>query len=101
MARTNITQDLIIEMNELYLKIKTYAGVSRALGGSPTPATIKKYIVPNYISKEKRQIKKFSIDSIKELDIEKFKGVKNWGDLCILSPEEREEIEVFWEELLI
>ena len=52
MSRTTMTQEKIIEINELYLKIKTYAGVSRAMGGSPSPTTVKKYIIPNYVSKE-------------------------------------------------
>ena len=53
MARTVIDDDLIIKMNELYLQIKTYAGVSRALGGTPSPSTVKKYIIPNYTSRKK------------------------------------------------
>lgn len=35
MARTVVTQEMIEKMNELYLQIGTYAGVSRAMGGTP------------------------------------------------------------------
>ena len=36
MARTVVTQDMIVQMNELYFEIGTYAGVSRAMGGTPS-----------------------------------------------------------------
>ena len=100
MART-ITHEQIIEMNELYLKIKTYAGVSRAMGGSPAPTTVKKYIIPNYISKNDRKIKVFHKDDLPEFAIEVFNGVDNWGDLCLLSQNEQEGIKKLWDELLI
>lgn len=100
MART-ITNEQIIEMNELYLKIKTYAGVSRAMGGSPSPTTVKKYIIPNYISKENRNLKVFHKDDLPEFAIETFNGVDNWGDLCLLSQNEQEGIKKLWDELLI
>lgn len=100
MART-ITHEQIIEMNELYLKIKTYAGVSRAMGGSPAPTTVKKYIIPNYISKNDRKIKVFHKDDLPEFAIEKFDGIDNWGDLCLLLNSEKEEIKELWKELLV
>lgn len=99
MARTQITQEKIIEMNELYLKIKTYAGVSRALGGSPSPSTVKKYIIPNYISKDNIVRKMFHKDDLPEFATEMFRGVDNWGDLCTLSKDEKIEIEEFWNEI--
>lgn len=101
MPRTKITEDKIIEMNELYLKIKTYAGVSRAMGGSPAPSTVKKYIIPNYVSKEKIKKKIFQKEDLPEFSTNIFKGVDNWGDLCVLSEEEREEMKELWEELIV
>lgn len=102
MAQTKITPELIKQMNELYLKIKTYAGVSRELGGIPSPTTVKKYIIPNYVSeeivKENRRI--FSADEIPEFSSDMFL-VDNWGDLCILSNEEKEEIKQLWNEMVI
>lgn len=101
MARLQITQDKIIEMNELYLKIKTYAGVSRAMGGSPSPTTVKKYIIPDYVSKDKIVRKEFHKDDLPEFAVEIFRGVDNWGDLCSLSEDEEEEIKDLWNELNI
>ena len=98
---SSITQDKIIEMNELYLKIKTYAGVSRAMGGSPSPTTIKKYIIPGYVSKDSIERKVFHKDDLPEFAAEVFCGVDNWGDLCRLSEIEKEEVIKLWDELLI
>lgn len=101
MARNVIDQDKIIEMNELYLKIGTYAGVSRALNGSPSPATVKKYIIPGYMSKTTIKKKVFHKDDLPEFATDLFCGVDNWGDLCRLSENEKEEIIELWNELLI
>lgn len=101
MSRTAITQEKIIEINELYLKIKTYAGVSRAMGGSPSPTTVKKYIIPNYVSRRNIKKKIFRKEDLPEFSTDIFKGVDNWGDLCILSNEEKEEMKELWEELIV
>lgn len=101
MARLTITQEKIIEMNELYLEIKTYAGVSRALGGSPSPTTVKKYIIPDYKSQKEIQCKRFNKESISKIfNFDSFL-IENWGELCILSKEEVEEIKELWNELLV
>lgn len=103
MGRTKITQEQIIEINELYLKIGTYAGVSRKMGGSPSPTTVKKYIIPNYVSKTETETKKksFSKNDLPEFNPNIFEGVDNWGKLCVLSFEEQKEIEELWNELII
>lgn len=101
MAKSIVTPELVEKINELYLKIGSYAGVSRELGGSPSPTTVKKYIIPNYISKENRKVKIFDkeISTIPPFEI--FKNLDNWGELCILSEEEEKEIHILWEELSI
>ena len=101
MARSTITQDKIIEINELYLEIGTYAGVSRALGGSPSPTTIKKYIIPNYVSKINIQKKTFYKNELPENPTILFNKIKNWGDLCNLSINEKQEIVELWNEMLL
>lgn len=101
---SQITQDQIIEMNELYLQIGTYAGVSRAMGGRPASSTVKKYIIPNYISREQIKVKKFDTEVLPTFSTfspEIFTDVDNWGDLCVLSEEEEREIIELWKELLI
>lgn len=101
MARLIMTQEKIIEVNELYLQIKTYAGVSRALGGSPSPSTVKKYIIPNYQSQKNIKIRKFEKESISKNFITNNFLIENWGELCILSDEEKKEIKELWNELLL
>ena len=101
MTRLQVTPELIVEMNELYLKIGTYTGVSRELGGSPSATTVKKYIIPNYVSKDKRKIITFHKDELPEFASELFRGVDNWGDLCLLSISEDMEIIELWNELNI
>lgn len=101
MARLIMTQEKIIEINELYLQIKTYAGVSRALGGSPSPITVKKYIIPDYQTQKNTKKKIFEKSSISKDFISNDFSIENWGDLCVLSNLEKEEIKELWSELLI
>lgn len=100
MGRLIVDNDLIIKMNELYLQIGTYAGVSRALGGSPSASTVKKYILPNYKSKSEITQSSFSWD-----DVPKAKDINlkysDFGDLCELTATEITEIKCLWEELLV
>ena len=100
MGRLSVDNDLIIKMNELYLQIGTYAGVSRALGGSPSASTVKKYIVPGY--KPQAEITKisFSWDDVpkaKDIDLK----YSDFGDLCELAVTENAEIKKLWEELSV
>ena len=99
MARTIVTQEMIEEINTLYLKLGTYAGVSRAMGGTPSATTVKKYIVPGFVPKEVIQKKEFSSDISALPDYEPFKSLDNWGELCVLSESEEAEIHELWEEL--
>ena len=99
MAGTKITEEKIIEINELYLKIKTYAGVSRALGGSPSPTTVKKYIIPNYAPKNKIVFEKFEY-KLPTIAKEDFEGI-DWRKELQLSPKEKEEIQELWKELTL
>ena len=101
MAKTVVTQEMIVQMNELYLEIGTYAGVSRAMGGTPSPSTVKKYIIPKFTSKNNIEVEVFHEGDLPEFAAEIFCGVDNWGDLCSLSETEEEEIVKLWNELLI
>lgn len=100
MNRTVVTQEMTKEINELYLQIGTYAGVARKIGIAPT--TVKKYIIPGYTSEKK--IRKIIFDKSKlsqEVDYSLFKNKDTWGDLCVLSNDEKEEIKELWKELLM
>lgn len=96
-----VTQENIIEMNEIYLKVGTYAETARRTGFSAS--TVKKYIIPNYISKEAIVItNSFSLDQVPIFDKEKFINL-NFSDdnLYRMSDEEKEEIKELWKEMLV
>lgn len=93
-----ITQDKIIEINEAYLVIKTYAGVARKVG--VCAGTVKKYIIDGYVSQANLKVEKMDI-KIPPLNAAFFESETNLGNLCTLSDEEKSEIEKLWQEILI
>lgn len=97
MAR--VTEQDIIAINEKYLVVKSYATVSSMLGFAP--ATIKKYVIPNYISKEEIVIQKFegSVAPIGELAW--LGGPIDWNELLNLTNEEIDELEGIRKEILV
>jgi hypothetical protein len=104
MARVTMTPEKIIEVNELYLKLGTYSAVSRELGGSPSPSTVKKYIIPNYVSKKDISAARrtYHIEDLPDFDIKEYVDLiksNNWGEVCVLSEEENAEVEELWKEL--
>lgn len=96
MARKVTKEDKIL-MNELYIKLKTYAAVARETGFSPT--TVKRYIIQNYVPKDSIQKNKFDLE-IPSINYDLFK-VEDFGLLCVLSKEEKNEIEELWKEMLL
>lgn len=99
MARTVITEETKVRINELYLAIGTYSGVAKEIGCAPS--TVKKYIIPNFVPQEKIKRKTFQREDLPEFSTEGLKNVENWGSLCSLSEEEKDEIKELWEELII
>ncbi|MBQ6629315.1 MAG: hypothetical protein IJH65_10950 [Methanobrevibacter sp.] len=97
---SKVTQEDIININELYVKHKTYAAVARETGFAPS--TVKKYVIPDYIPQDKIEKKIFTEDQIPEnLDYSLFKGVENWAPLCKLTETEIAEIKELWKEITI
>lgn len=84
-------------MNELYAQCHNYSQVSRETGFAPS--TVKKYIIKGYIPKEDREILRFIPSSIPEFTGCRFNNIENYGDLCVLSSKEEEEIKQLWKEL--
>lgn len=98
MARKVTPEDIIL-FNELYFKLKTYAAVARETGFSAS--TVSKYVDKNWHPVEKENVKKFTKEEVPEFSTEMFRGVENYGELCVLSDEEKEEIKELWKELAI
>lgn len=91
-----ITQADIKKINQLYLELKTYAAVSRATGFSP--GTVKKYVNPNYENISKNNVIRYTRDALPEFEPERFRA-KDWGEMCVLSQEEVQEIYTLWKEV--
>ena len=92
-----VLNDDIKKMNELYLKLGTYAAVAREVGFSP--ATVKKYIIKDYVAEDELEIKKFE-GPLPEFDSTIFR-CNDWGPLCELSKEEIAEVKELWKELYL
>lgn len=88
-----ITNDMIIEMNNMYSNGKSIKKIAFDLWISPY--TVKKYI--KNLKEDKTNITLFN-KPLPKFDTKIFR-VKNWGDLCVLSEDETEEIRKLWEEI--
>lgn len=99
MARKQVTNEDKKKINELYAISHNYSQVARETGFSPS--TVKKYIIPNYVSENSIKKKIFKFEDIPDLSFENFKNLEDWGELCSLSNEEKDEIKEFWNEILI
>lgn len=97
MAR--VTDKDIENFNVLYIKYGTYAEVARQTGFSPT--TVKKYIKSDFVPSVEVETKIFfvSSDFPETFNNEMFEGIDNYGELCVLSEEEKIEIMELWKEL--
>lgn len=87
----------IIKLNELYYKYKNYAKVGREVG--MTGPTVKKHIIPNYIPVEELLTHRVTREDVPEVDLSQFEGLENWGDLCVLSDKEKQDMIELWKEL--
>ena len=94
-----VTNEDILQINSLYFQYKNYAEVARQTGFSA--GTVKKYVVPGWKPVAAENVKRFSLSELPELDFSFFAGVKNYGELCILSEQENCEMEELWKELTI
>lgn len=100
MARRRVTVDDIKKINELYYKYHNYAEVARQVGFSPS--TVRSYVDQNYNPVIEDEVSRFdpSVD-MPEFDETIFEGIDNYGELCVLSDEEYEEIKQLQKELAL
>lgn len=96
-----VTNEDIIRINEIYYKTKVYAETARQTGFSAS--TVKKYIVPGWKPVEKKNITKFDMAQLPDFTraAEMFRGISNYGNLCVLTDYEKEQMKELWEELSI
>ena len=96
-----VTNEDILRINELYYKHKVYAEVARQTGFSAS--TVKKYVIPGWQPVAVESIKKFDENSLPDFQkaVEIFRGISNYGNLCVLTDYEKSEIKELWEELAV
>ena len=90
-----VSPEDIIKFNDLYLELKTYAGVARETGFSAS--TVKKYIIKDYTPVEKKKKKKFSGD-LPEFVPETFRK-QDWGSFLDMTEAEYDEVKELWKEM--
>ena len=98
---SKVTNEDILRINELYYKHKTYAEVARQTGFAAS--TVKKYVIKNWEPIKTNNIIRFDLINLPNFSevTEIFRGVENYGDLCVLNEDEKEELKGLWEELAI
>ena len=98
---SKVTNEDILRINELYYKHKTYAEVARQTGFSA--GTVKKYVIKGWQPVAVENIKKFDMALLPDFQkaVEIFRGISNYGNLCVLTDYEKEEIKELWTELVI
>lgn len=96
-----VTNEDILKFNEIYYRVKNYAQVARETGFSAS--TVRKYINKNWEPAKNDNIIRFDLVNLPNFSeaTEIFRGVENYGDLCILDDNEKEELKELWEELAI
>lgn len=99
MAR-RVSVDDIRQMNEIYYQCKSYAETARQTGWSAS--TVRSYIDKNFSPVLEDNIHRFNPDTeLPEFSTKMFEGVENYGDLCVLTDEEKIEIVKLWEEIVL
>lgn len=96
MAR--VTQQDIINFNNLYYKYKSYTEVARQTGFSA--ATVSRYVDKSYAPADNTLKKKFE-GQINNSNFDILTATDAWGSLLSLSIEELTELGELWKELSI
>ena len=96
-----VTSEDILRMNEIYYKTHVFAEVARQTGFSAS--TVRKYVDVNWKPVVSEKIIIFNMNDIPDFKeaVKCFRGVDNYGDLCVLSEEENAEIKELWKELAV
>lgn len=99
MAR--VTSEDILRMNEIYYKTRVFAEVARQTGFSAS--TVRKYVDVNWKPVVSENIVIFSMKDIPDFKeaAKCFRGVDNYGELCVLTEQEQEEMKELWKELAV
>ena len=96
-----VTNEDILRINEIYYKTKVYAETARQTGFSA--GTVKKYVIPGWQPVITENIIKFDIAQLSDFQeaVKIFRGIDNYGNLCVLTAYEQDEIKELWKELAV
>ena len=96
-----VTSEDILRMNEIYYKTRVFAEVARQTGFSAS--TVRKYVDVNWKPVASEEIIVFSMNDIPDFKeaVKCFRGIDNYGELCVLTEQEHEEIKELWKELAV
>lgn len=86
-------------INEVYYACKNYAETARQTGWSVS--TVRSHVKPDFTPVTKESITKFEVWQLPAFSTLAFVGVQNYGDLCVLSDEERAEMTELWKEMVV
>ena len=94
-----VTNEDIIQINELYYKYQNKAEVARQTGWSA--GTVSKYVDKNYAPPAPTEIVRVDMSILPaEFNTDIF-NIPNLGDLCVLNEDEKEDITNLWRELAL
>ena len=98
---SKVTNEDILRINELYYKHKVYAEVARQTGFSAS--TVKKYVIPGWEPVATENIVRFDLNELPDYQkaVELFRGINNYGNLCVLTEFEKKEVQELWRELAV
>lgn len=94
-----VSSEDILRMNEIFYKTHVFAEVARQTGFSAS--TVRKYVDVNWKPIENENIIKFDMNDLPEFDTTCFKGIENYGDLCVLTEREQDEMKELLKELVV
>lgn len=98
MAR--ITEEMKVQINELYYRLGVKAQVARELGISP--ASVTRYLIPNYVPVASRQV--IECDAVPSIPVDFINALCDGGDfaeLTKLTAAEQDEMEKLREEIYV
>lgn len=96
---SRVTNEDIIHINESYYKYKTYAEVARQTGFAAS--TVKKYVIPGWQPVLETKNIRFNMSGLPDSPHPGFVGLNNYGELCVLTNNEKEELKTLWEEMAV
>lgn len=96
--RKRITEDQKIMINELYLQLGIKKQVAEIMGISP--ASVTRYLIPNYISQQER-VAPPPFDMSKITGPKRYTSYQELMDSCMLSEEEWNEMKEIQKEVLV